>query len=89
LVFWMWGVWGSFELRVVLVNCSPDSPEEVEVTETFAILVNCPRKKRLTRDTSSCFSFFNVQHGSMGALSHGQVGATQSCFVHSFGYENS
>jgi hypothetical protein len=23
------GVWGSFELRVVTVNCSPDSPEEV------------------------------------------------------------
>ncbi len=30
------------------------------------MLVDCPRKKCLTCDTSSCFSFFNVQHGSMG-----------------------
>jgi hypothetical protein len=25
----MWGVWRSFEIRVVPVNCSADSPEEV------------------------------------------------------------
>jgi hypothetical protein len=77
------GVWGSFELSVIPINCSLDSPKEVQVIETFAILVDCPTKKCLTRDTFSCFSFFNVQHGSMGALSHGKVGATQSCFVHS------
>ncbi len=28
--------------------------------------MDCPRKKHLTCDTLSCFSFFNVQHGSMG-----------------------
>ncbi len=36
------GVWGSFELIVVIVNCSLDFPEEVQVIKTFAIFMDCP-----------------------------------------------
>ncbi len=38
------GVWGSFELRIVIVNCSSDFLEEVWVTKTFAILTNCNKR---------------------------------------------
>jgi hypothetical protein len=49
------GVWGSFELRVVIVNCILDFPKEVWVTKTFAILMDCPfNRYKLIMGFSSC-----------------------------------
>jgi len=84
LVFWMWGSWGTFELRVVTVNCSLDSPRRsLRSLRHSPYLWTVLGKSALHMThpvVSPSLMFSMVQWG----LYHmAKLVATQSCFVHS------
>ncbi len=87
----MWGSWGTFELRVVTVNCSLDSPRRslrsLRHLPYLWIVLGKSALHMTHPAVSPSLMFSMVQWG----LYHmAKLMATQSCFVHSWlGSKNS